>query len=261
MNPHDFARHARALRAISDALDIRPEQVPALLQELWAAWEAHPFFEEYYAGGWSGKLDAGPIEPRLYAPVALAVFTHEVGLRGHPESYVVSTLPDLIASIRWGERTLGDFAGVIPVPDDFPSDLIGSCRQVVISHSPKGAGNAYECRMELKRLLPRKLHRWIVLARRVNSKPKWQFLPMPPPGVGREDKSWWPDWYKDNTKGQLFLYHDAPYRSLTDEARAQIRDYTSLESFWKAATGRVRAVEVRDLVTHQLELGLDLESE
>jgi hypothetical protein len=48
---------------------------------------------------------------------------------------------------------------------------------------------------------------------------------------------------------------------LTDEARAQIRNYTSLESFWKAATGRVRAVEVKDLVTHQLELGLDLESE
>ncbi len=108
MKTHDYATHVRALRAISDALDIEPEEVPALLKKLWAAWQAHPFFEDYYAGGWAGKMNMGPIEPKLYSPVALAVYTHEIGLRGHPESYVVSPLPDLIAGIRWGERTLGD---------------------------------------------------------------------------------------------------------------------------------------------------------
>ena len=93
----------------------------------------------------------------------------------------------------------------------------------------------------------------------MNSKPKWYFLPEPPLDTKKMDKSWWPDWYKDNTKAQLFLYHDDPHRSLTGEARAQIRDYMSLENFWKAATGCVKALEVRDLVTRQLELRLEID--
>lgn len=255
MKTDDFKRHARAFNAISGALGIERESVSALLKKLWTAWETHPFFEEYYAGGWTGKLDVGPLDPNLYDPMALAVFTHEIGLRGHPESYIVDTLRGLIASIGWGERTLGDFGGIIPMPDDFPSDYIGSCRQVVISHSPKGSGNAYECRLELRRLLPRRLHHWITAARRANARPKWRFLPLMS-GVERRDRSQWPAWYKDNTKAQLFLYHADPYRSLTDQARAQIKDYMPLESFWKAATGRVRALKVKDLVMRQLELDL-----
>jgi hypothetical protein len=200
--------------------------------------------------------------------VAVTVFTHEAGTRGD-ESYIISTLEDLIASIAWGEKSLGQFAGIVPVWDGCP---VNPYRQVVWSFSPKGSGNAYECRCELKRLLPRKMHRWIGEARRANRRRKYDYLGCyrPFPGLdasaeavqehetwlkaARRDRALQPAEFREMRLGELWLKWDVP-----PEVRAEMARYMVSGDpfdFWRVATGRVKSVEVKDLVVYQLEMEL-----
>ncbi len=144
--------------------------------------------------------------------------------------------------------------------------------------------------MMLKRLLPSRLHRWLSWARWATGSrfPKYELLGgLAVAALGLEnrraliawmkDRSNWPDWYAEHTKGELMtlgseLMPDGYWQRLLDsdgrtdivggnkvlppEVLSQIRAYMAPMDFWRAATGRVKSTEVANLVTHQLELGL-----
>ncbi len=220
----DPLKHVRAIRAIADALGIKPVEVPAFLARLWKGWENHPVYPEWY------KSDETGFTPRfdLYNPVAVAVFEHERG-----KSYLISDLQDLIASLEWGKRNLGDFAGIVPIPPDFPASRWHTL--VWGQSSPRGRGNAYLCRQALKKYLPSRLHRWVNRARWYNARPKSVFLE--------------PGEQTTKTKKEIFV------ERLPPDAREEIARYIALDDFWRAATGRVRAEEVPGLFrVRQMEL-------
>ncbi len=220
----EIRRHARAIRAIADAAGIEPAEVPAFLARLWEGWENHPAYP-----GWCDPGEIG-FAPRvdIYNPIAVAVFEHELG-----RSYIISDLQDLIASLEWGRRNLGEFAGIEPIPPDFP---VSRWYTLVWGQSPRGRGNAYLSRRALKKYLPPHLHRWVNKARWYNTRPKSVLLE--------------PGEQTSKTKKELFIE-----RLLTPEVREEIARYIDPNDFWRAATGRVPAEEVPDLFkVRQLEM-------
>lgn len=227
-----------------------------LMAKLWTAWKAHPDYENYYK--WAKEWGMNVPTTTLY-PVCVAVFKHEEGIRGDT-SYMIGTPVEMLRpnNLDWAESTLGEFRGLAPLPSDIRLEPQSVIRNSYIANSPMRGGNAYECRIVLKVLLPAKLHKWVNLARKTNSQPKWKLLPVPPPGQDRKDRSWWPAWYKDNTKAELFLrgYEQvaAPALCLPPEVRPAIEHYMTLEDFWNAATGRMKSTDVSLHVTHQMDL-------
>lgn len=217
----EIRRHARAIRAIADAVGIEPVEVPAFLARLWEGWERHPAYRGWYEPGETPRVD-------IYNPVAVAVFEHE-----HGRSYIISDLQDLIAGLKWGGRNLGEFVGIEPIPPDFP---VSRWYTLVWGQSPRGRGNAYLCRQALKKHLPPHLHRWVNRARWCNAHPKTVLLE--------------PGEQTSKTKMELFVE-----RLLPPDARDEIARYIDLRDFWRAATGRVPAEEVPGLFkVRQLEM-------
>lgn len=279
LEAHGLVAVCRAVEAISAALDIESGRVFERLAKLWAEWLVHPDYVDWIRRDY---------EPDILSPFAVGVFTHEEGIRGS-ESYIVSSLRDIISAIDWGERTLGEFHDIVPIWPEFNLPPIARYRQVVLSASPKGAGNAYECRMELKRLLPDCLHKWLTWARKTNRRPKYELLEVLATcnldrSVSRrevvtwmKDQANWPDWYAGHTKAELVtlgceIMPDGYWgrllnkqgrsdvirgnRILPPDVLVQIRVYIDPMDFWRAATGRIKSTKVADLVIHQLELGL-----
>ncbi|MBU0493916.1 MAG: hypothetical protein KKB13_18870 [Chloroflexi bacterium] len=235
------------------------------LEQLWAAWQAHPDYEWYYQRDGYGFQ----IPLVWHSPVAVMRFTHDLGIRGN-WSALIAPLPDLLASRAWGERTLGVLAGVAPITPDLSVNRV---RIAVLQGSPKGGGNAVECRMVLKQLLPRKLHRLVSKARGTVRHPKWRYLPLElvapaPIGLPREAReqlvrtpALQPAWYRDHTKAELFAWgadliphetNDQYY--LTHEERQALAPYVDPLRFYQIATGQVRSIEVIGLVRHQRDM-------
>ena len=187
-----------------------------MIRDLWEAWCAHPDYHE------------------AESPACVGVFTHPPGRGGHVESYIIGDFQGVLANVRWGERKLGDFAGIVPVWADIPVDPFFI---TVISTSLKSkAARAKAARDELKRLLPPKLRPLVSLARKANARRKGAFLK-----IGEESTKL--------TKRELFLA-----RWLNAATRAELEVYIALDDFWRCATGRVHPFEVADLITHQLPL-------
>ncbi len=123
---------AVATQTISTTLDIEPGQVFDHLAGWWAGWLAHPDYQ-----AWVADRRYGPYEPGVFAPVAVGVFTHEEGIRGS-ESYIIDTPQGIIASIGWGERTLGEFAEIAPIWEGVSLPPFARYRQAVLPASPRG---------------------------------------------------------------------------------------------------------------------------
>jgi len=168
--------------------------------------------------------------------MAVAVFRHPPGRGGRTESYIIGPARDLFAHIPWGEKKLGEFVGIV---EEWPGCPTDPYFVLVWSFSLKSkAAQAKAARDELKRFLPKKLHRLITLARRINASPRWRLLE-----IGSTDK---------RTKEQLFIDE-----VLNEEDRRAIGIYMDPHDFWRAATGRVPHDKIAELITQQLAFDLD----
>jgi hypothetical protein len=254
--------NVRAFQVIHDVTGLDYVDIPAFLANCWKAWAAH---RDYEVGPYTSP----------YSPHVVGVFEHDVEKDGpgdEPESYIISPLMDVIASIPWGEKSLGPFKEILPIWSDCPVDpeMI-----LVWSHSWKGAGGAARCRWKLKELLPKEFHRWISKTRTANSSPKHKLLgkalatyehwdhrqfdeamtsrayPEDYDGPHRNwslfsamktDRNLQPDSYRKRTKAQLWielvLLAEVP----------EIVGWIDPEDFWRAATGRVKPNEVEGLM-------------
>jgi len=165
----------------------------------------------------------------------VAVFEHLPGRGGHTESYIVGDVQDVLAQIEWGERKLGEFVGIVPVWDGLPVDPYFV---TVISTSLQSqAARDKMARDRLKELLPDTLHSLITLARRMNRRPKRDWLPP------FTEESEAPDWWRGREKGELFVE-----RTLSDDERRRIAVWMYPLDFWNVATGRVDWQEIDDLM-------------
>lgn len=159
------------------------------------------------------------------------------------ESFILGSIGSILSSIAWGERTLGKFIGVIPLDHGVQirtDDFLGiKIRITYISQSLKSGGKAFRARMELKKLLPRKLCSLISAARKYSRHRLPGHHPANPGG---------PKPYK--TKYEYFISGD-----FVDQDRLNIlKTYVSLRDFWQCATGKVHPSDIKNYVTHQQEL-------
>ena len=199
-----------------------------------------------YVDAWERHVD---FDGNTKNPHVVAVFSHEEGHAAMTESYIVADLRTIFTQIDWGEQKLGDFEGIYPIwPGIYPHPT----RVAIYSYSLKSkAANAKAARDVLKKMLPKKLHRLISLARRINRRPKYCYLPPPPDGV-----SWMnsrhrpPDWYIEQTKGELFVK-----LTMSDHERDLLSQHMDPLEFWNCATGRVPHNEVADLIFKRRIMG------
>lgn len=216
------------------------------------AWATHPQFEHWQK---FKELAFLPFASPVFA-FAVMVFTHEPGLDKRTETYLVTSLDDFPDAYRWATktRTFGKFSRVMPIQNDLHGD---PHYPVVFNYCYGGKAIAYHARMELKRLLPTSLHRYIQDARRINRQAKNRFLGTPPEKIQKfwmpptdmrelnelqDDRKHHPDWFKTRSKGELWVM------SLPDQVRGQMRYYMGAEiNFWNAATGQVNPNNVESL--------------
>jgi hypothetical protein len=238
---------------IMETLDVDYNEFKFLLKDLWDAWLAHPYFDEYYesdSAGWAPK-------DNLINPLCMGVYSHEEGLRGDT-SYIISSLSQVVrlACKEKVSKMLGKFQGVQPIWPDLRLSWHIKYRWAMISNSPLGSGNGYECReLLLKQLLPKKLHRAIRMARKQNRAPKWHYLPNVLDDLGQDpvlmdihamarDRSLQPDEYRGTAKGRLFIKY-----TLTEAERYWLSFYfEDLYDFWRIANGSIKSIEARDLI-------------
>lgn len=199
-----------------------------------AAWETHPDYTE-----------DGP-------PQCVGIFLHPPGRGDHTESYIIGSIEDVITQIEWGERKLGEFDGLHPLWDGIPVDPY---MITVISLSLKSkAAQAKAARDRLKEILPKNLRGLISKARRANYRPKYDFLPPHPDGKNwREHPEDIPEWYRSQTKDELFLSI-----RLTDQERDELSRWIDPLDFWKCATGRIPHTEVERYIRNPLQSRMDL---
>lgn len=238
-----------------------------LIDVWWAAWRAHPKFAENNA-----RLPTHPDDP-----VVCGVWHHDPGIEYRTESYIIAPVRDVCspATQAWGKRTLGEFVAIRPV---LPGMDVHWCRQSQISYSIRGGGQAFACRMELKRYLPQRVHPLISKVRHVNRSGKWEWV-----------RRWWekergvqswrdfhhnhnmkelaqrnkfeglvPAWYWDRTKEELILDYLLEHEA---ERLAVVARYMDPLQFVRCANGKVHPEEVKDYVTRQLPLPLFCELE
>lgn len=225
--------------------------VPAFLAQCWKAWHAHrDFFTTPYDD--------------VFGPYAVAVFEHPPGDDGMTESYVFGTMMDVCApaTLKWGKRALGPFKELIPVWPDCPID---PQRQMVWSHSWKGAGGASRARVMLKKLLPKELGSLPGRVRTHGRRRKWEYLAE----VLASDYQWsredfdaiissprdlqqWartpsltPDEYRYSSKAELFLRF-----KVTSEELALLSCHIDPMDFYQAASGKVPPDQIEALMKH-----------
>ena len=191
------------------------------------AWRNHP---DHYA---------------TFPPAAMSVWTHEP-YRGHTESYVMAGMTDVTspAHRKWGQRSLGEYAGIRPVPPEWPVDRQ---REIFLSYSLKGAGKAFRARRELKRLLPRKFRALVQRARYFSREKKYVAFKSLVGGLNPEITEEYRHTTADEYRFRLFTHHYA-------DRLIGLEDYIDPRAFWVCAIGQVHPDEVIHYFTHQLEL-------
>ena len=181
-----------------------------------------------------------------FPPAAMSVWTHEP-YKGHTESYVMGGMTDVTspAHLKWGKRSLGEFAGIRPVPPELP---VSSERESFLSFSLKGSGKAFRARRELKLLLPSKYRPFVTKARSFAREKKYGVYKSL---VGGSVNPPITDEYKRTTaeeyRFRLFAQHYG-------DQLAGVENFIRLRDFWNCATGKVHPDHVIDYFTHQLAL-------
>ena len=194
-----------------------PIEVLECLLYLDVAWRNHP---QFYPA---------------FPPPAISVWSHEA-YQGHTESYGIGALTDVTspAHLKWGTRTLGEFAGVRPLPPDIP---FHPEREAFISWSLKGSGKSFRARLELKRLLPEQYRGLVAQARTIARETKeiaykgW---------TGERPSRSDPAYRRinaDEVRYQEFLY-------LFGARLAGIEHYIDPRDFWACAVGQVHPEQV-----------------
>jgi len=250
----------KTLALIRDELKLGSlDDVRLLLKSLWEGWFRHPDFDNYY--DWVVTKWNLPATMDILSPLCMAKYSHPEGIRGST-SYDIGTPKSLLIphELAWARRTLGELVGLEPLSPKIRLDPLVCIRRCYVSASPLRGGNGYECRIVLKALLPKKLHRWINAARKAKRRPKYVFLLNLSPEFHRialqeperwrevrKKKSLQPPRFAAMTKGELFV------QELPLDVRQQLERYMSVRNFWLAATGAVASVDVGLMVTHQTD--------
>ena len=219
------------------------------LQTYWAHWQQHPDFLE------CNRLV--PQEP--HNPTVTGVWVHAPGHHQITESYVFASVQDILspATQRWGARIFGTFSHLEPIDHSIPIDV--RYRQH-ISNSLRSGGQAYHARMELKRLLPPELRKYISLLRHVVAQPKyhhlqndlgfakWQAMSRKERNTLIRTPSLQPEWYRCASKAQLWA------KSLPDQERRQISAWINPVDLYLCAAGEAHPDDVKNYVVHQIPL-------
>ena len=163
---------------------------------------------------------------------AVAVFKHPPGRGGHTESHIIGDVRDVLAQIPWGESKLGSFSEIVPAWDGLP---VNEYFVTIISTSLKSkAARSMMARDCLKSLLPKNLHCYISLARKLNRMPK-RFWETPDPETTPP--------LHQMTKCDLFVRC-----TLSEAERVIISAFIDPSDLWRAATGRTDWQDINDLV-------------
>ena len=188
---------------------------------------------------WRSHPDFYPTFP----PAAMSVWSHEA-YRGHTESYVMAGMSDVTspAHLKWGRRSLGEYAGIRPVPPELP---VSREREIFLSFSLKGAGKAFRARRELKRLLPRKYRGYVQKARHFRRDTKYMAYKALRGGINPEPDAEYRHTRADEYRFRLFSWH---YADKLAGLPIGLRD------FWRIATGQVHPDQVATYFTRQTEL-------
>jgi hypothetical protein len=219
--------------------------------DCWLAWERHPQF--------TGVKPKTAVEFWL-EPYMVGVYEHVPGRGGITESYIYGAPQTLAGSHDWALKTFAaQFKEIVPIE---PWMDIHTGRISFLSNSYNGAGGASECRMRLKSLLPKPIHRLIHRARKANRAPKWslvrglvggdEWVSLNGSEVGLGKGKYDYGRFSTVSKRDMFLHY-----MLAAEHRAVIRQYMSLEDFWLAATGRVHPDDIYSMVKPPLFRGMD----
>jgi len=218
--------YAMALNHYSQWLNLSHQDIVDGLKRWWEAWREHPDFVGFYQ---PDEWGFAPDPCDLFAPMVLAVFTHERGVENKTESYVVGTLPDVCSRLRWGRQRLGEFAEIQPIRPEFSPNRY---RITYVSYSLGGNGKGFWARQRMKEYPPKELHPLINGVRRVRK--------MRLEGDYRTKKAWF---FSGNGR-----FGNTPDRLI------KLGFYMHDDDFWNCATGKVHPEDVKALINHQLEL-------
>lgn len=236
--------HCNLFAGADDKVAGAAEIVRIITDVYFPAWKSHPSFRP--------SATEDPHNPHV-----VGVWEHEA-FKGHTESLVFARLNDILcpAVQTWGARTLGRFKCARPLLPEHPYHPE---RIIHISWSIKGAGRAFRCRQELKRLLPSRFHPLLAHARSIAKKPKWMHLGE----WGTQDdgereakrhmrkRSNLPAWYTSKTRD---AFNREQFLTIHADRLIGLQKYMTPDNFWIAATGQCHPDEVQTLVTHQMGL-------
>lgn len=236
-----LVNHCAIFADVNNKVEATAELVRIIKDAYFPAWQSHPAYRR------------SPSEDP-HNPHVVGVWEHEE-FRGHSESLVFARLNDILcpATQSWGSRTLGTFKCVRPLLPEHPHHPE---RIIHISWSIKGAGRAFRCRQELKRLLPSRFHSLITHARSQAKKPKWMHLKEWGQHDDRErealrhlhKRSALPGWYTSKTRDE---FNREQFFTLYTDRLIGLHKHITPEHFWMAATGQCHPDEVQGMVTHQ----------
>lgn len=238
-------------KAVGDDWRIALPAVIDKLRHYRNAWEQHPQFEHLRQFPELAWID---FEDETWAEVLVA-FRHKPGVDGLEHSFVVGDVREMGAIYAWATRTrIGDFDGIYALPHDFACDPENP---VMYPYTHEGRARGYHARMELKRLLPAHLRKYVGKYRRAKKGQKYFYLaePLPCNGYtphldGRDVKllqtcgknlSAQPEWYRARTKADLWV---EKLRYTNPVLYAQIDYWIDPKDFYLAATGQMKPTRV-----------------
>lgn len=233
--------------------------VSSKIEQYRRAWEEHGQFEHLKQ---FPELHL-PYDDPIWAGVVM-LFKHPPGVDRREYSYVVTTLSNLNFTWKWAKhQNIGEFKAVMPITEDFDIDPY---RITVHSFSYEGRARGFHARMELKRLLPPKLRKYVSKMRTAESKMRkpWYLTTRlnlldgkayseTIPGVSAmsgDDLAAYlrdivannpPEWYKTMTKRDLWL--DAHIVS-DPEFIANLSYWIDPLDFYTAVTGKMNPNDV-----------------
>jgi hypothetical protein len=215
---------------LADTLDIPGEEALIKIMTIISAWQDHPDYDYFYQAHYGRhKVKEEPL-----SALALGVFEHEPNQKGQAESYVITSVREILNHVEWGERSLGKFIDIRPFPHDLHVEPGMTIRVSYLSFSLKGSGRAFQARMRLKKLLPDELKHLVKLARSFNRKSLGKLKTI-----------------KGYTRKKAAFFGEHVSQEEIDHLKEILVDYTQ---FWDAATGKMHPNDAPSIFkVHQMD--------
>ncbi len=224
------------------------------------AWVEHPQYAYWRS---LSELAWMPFDNPSWAMVVMAL-KHPPGIGQHEYSFVVCSVDELTLALQWASSPkVGEFAGVFSISEEF--DAL-PYRFALYSYSAQGKARGYLARMEMKRLLPTKLRKYVSRYRTHKKITKREYLAWPlrvnenkpfiQPGelqhgthgeIGdweKANKERLPDWYRQMSKAELWAEWIAASEPVLF---AQIDYWIAPTDFYRAVTGDIHPDNVKAL--------------